>query len=71
MKVLVLLMNQCTMDGEVVNSRRANLKSLSVNDILFFNSVLKAEKEVLKFNLKTSHFYFTVTVFFKSFKINH
>ena len=57
--------------GHMVNSRRANLKSLSVNDILFFNSVLKAEKEVLKFNLKTSHSYFTVTVFFKSFKINH
>jgi len=33
------------MAGHVVNSRRANLKSSSVNDILFFNSALKAKEE--------------------------
>jgi len=27
--------------GHMVNSRRANLKSLSVNNILFFNGALK------------------------------
>jgi len=37
-----------TMAGYVVNGRRANLKSSSVNDTLFFDSALKAEKEAVK-----------------------
>jgi len=36
------------MDGHVVSRRKANSKSLSVKYILFFDSVLKAEKEALK-----------------------
>jgi len=39
--------------GHVGNSKTANLKSLSVNYMLFFNSALKVEHTV-------SHFYFTV-----------
>jgi len=53
------------MDGHVVNSRRANLNSLSVNDMLFFNIALKAEKEVFKVDYEVSHFHFTL--FFKRF----
>jgi len=39
-----------SMNGHVVNSKRANLNRSPVNDILFFNSrrTLKAEKETLK-----------------------
>jgi len=34
--------------GYVVNSRRTNLKSLSVNDILFMNSGLKTKEKAHK-----------------------
>jgi len=37
-----------SMAGHVVNSRRANFKSSSVNGILFSKSVFKAKKEALK-----------------------
>ena len=42
--------------GHVVNSRRANLKSSSVNDVLF-----EAKKEELKVDKKVSHFCITVS----------
>ena len=51
--------------GHVVNSRRSNLKSSSVNDILFFNNACKAKNEALKVDQKVSHFYFTL--FLKTF----
>jgi len=37
-----------TIDGHAMNSRGANSKSSSVNDILFFNSALR-KKEALNF----------------------
>ena len=49
----------------VVNSRRANVKSSSVNDILFFNSAFKAKNGALEVVQKASHYY--LTVFFKNF----
>ena len=39
-----------SVNGHVVNSKRVNFRSLSVDGILFFNSALKATKESLKFN---------------------
>jgi len=50
---------------DVVNSRRANLNSSSVNDILFFKSAFKPKNKALKVDQKVSHICFTV--FFKSF----
>jgi len=52
-----------SIDGHVVNSRRANLKSSSVNDILFFSSALRKKRWRLT---QVSHFYFAV--FIKSFR---
>jgi len=40
------------MAGHFLNSRRASLMNLLVNDILFFNSAFKAKNEVLKVNPK-------------------
>jgi len=36
------------MSGHVVNIKKVNLKSLSVNGIFFVNSALKAMKKVFK-----------------------
>jgi len=52
------------MAGHVFNSRRAKLKSSSVNDILFFNSAFKAKKD-FKVDQKVPHLY--VPAFLKSF----
>ena len=49
-----------SMAEHVINSRRANLKSLSVNDILFFNSAFKDKNKMFKVGRKVSHFYLTV-----------
>jgi len=35
------------MSGHIMNSRRANLTRLSVSDMLFISSALKAKKEAL------------------------
>ena len=51
-------------DGHDMNSRGANSKSSSVNDILFFNSALR-KKEALNFD-EVLRFYFTVI--FKTFR---
>ena len=51
-------------DGNAMNSRGANSKSSSVNDILFFNSALR-KKEALNFD-EVLRFYFTVI--FKTFR---
>ena len=60
-----------SMAGHVVNSRIANLKSSSVNDVLFFNSAVKATNEALKVDQNVSYF----TVFFLKayvgFEMNH
>ena len=50
--------------GHVVNSRAANLKSSSVNDILFFNGDLKLRT---KRSSLTKRFHIFILVFFMSF----
>jgi len=39
-----------------MNNRRANLKSLSVDNILFLNSAPEAKKEALKIDYMISQF---------------
>jgi len=47
------------MAGHVVNSRKPNLKSSSVNNVVCFNSSLKDKKEAFKVDQKV----FTVLVY--------
>jgi len=58
--------------GHVVNSRRANLKSSSVNDILFFNGALKLKTKrsrlTKRFHIFTSPCFLWASV---GFEMNH
>ena len=49
-----------SMVGHVVNKGRAMLKSSSMNNKLFFNSVFKDKNKAFKVGQMVSHFYFTV-----------
>jgi len=44
------------MAGHVMNSRKANLKSSSVNDILFFYCAFRVKNEVLRVDQNVSNF---------------
>jgi len=49
-----------SMAGHALNSGRANLRSSSVNDIILFNSPLKAKNEAIKVDQQVSRFQFCI-----------